>query len=197
MSKYIRPILIGFVAAFVVSFGLAFTFARLGSSNLGISIYCGLFIGAFTAYILANLAGNRKVVTADAAQHAAAVAMAPADGKTLVYVYREGFVGKAAGMNVAIDGKPVAQLTSPRFTVATVAPGEHTVSAAFGGLAGPQNKTAEEAFTAEAGGVHAFRITLSMGLLQNSIQLAPMPDLAAVKAALGRMKMTTPDMAEV
>jgi len=197
MSKYIRPILIGFAAAFVVSFGLAFTFARLGASNIGISIYCGLFIGAFTAYILANLAGNRKVVTADAAQHGAAVAMTPVAGKALVYVYREGFVGKAAGMNVAVDGKPVAQLTSPRFTVVAVSPGPHTVSAAFGGLAGPQNKTAEATFTAEAGGVHAFRITLSMGMLQNSIQLAPTPDLAAVKGALGHMKMTAPDLAEV
>ena len=129
--------------------------------------------------------------------HDAFVAMAPVAGKALVYVYREGFVGKAAGMNVAVDGKPIAQLTSPRFTVVTVSPGQHMVSAAVGGLAGSQNKTAEEVFTAEAGGVHAFRITLSMGMLQNSIQLAPMPDLAVVKAALGRMKMTTPDLAEV
>jgi hypothetical protein len=136
-------------------------------------------------------------VTADAAQQAAAVAMTPIAGKALVYVYREGFVGKAAGMNVALDGKPVAQLTSPRFTVVAVPPGPHTVSAAFGGLAGPQNKTAEAAFTAEAGGVHAFRITLYMGMLQNSIQLAPVADLGAVKGELGRMKMTTPDLTEI
>ncbi len=197
MSNYIRPIVVGTVLAFAVSFGLAFTFAALGAPHTGLSIYCGLFIGGFTGYIMANLAGNRKVATADAGQQSQALAMTPPAGKALVYVYREGFVGKAAGMNITVDDQPVAQLTSPRFTCVAVNPGSHSVSAAFGGLAGSQNKIALESFSVEPGEVRAFRITLSMGMMQNSIQVAPMPDLAAVKTALGRMKMTVADKAEV
>lgn len=197
MSKYIRPIIIGVVLAFVVAFGMSFLFASIGAPNTGLSIYFGLFIGAFTAYILANLAGNKKVATADSGQQSQALAMTAPTDKALVYVYRQGFVGMAAGLNVMLDGKTVAQLTSPRFTVVTVAPGSHSLSAAFGGLAGAQNKVATEPFTAAAGGVYAFRLTLSMGMLQNSIQIAPMPDLTPVKSAIGGMKMTVPELAEV
>lgn len=197
MNKYIGPIVIGVVLAFVVSFGMSALFAAMHAPSRGLSLYFGLFVGGFTAYILANLAGNRKVATADAGQVGQALAMSAPAGKALVYVYRQGFVGMAAGLNVSVDGKPVAQLTSPRFTVVTVAPGPHTLSAGFGGLAGPQNKVATEPFTAEPGGVYAFRLTLAMGMLQNSIQIAPMPDLAPVKSALGGMKMTVPELAEV
>ena len=197
MNKYIGPIVIGFVVAFVVAFGMSALFAAIHAPGPGLSLFFGLFVGGFTAYILANLAGNRKVVTADGAQLSQALAMsAPAD-KALVYVYRQGFVGMAAGLNVSVDGKTVAQLTSPRFTVVTVTPGAHSLSAAFGGLAGPQNKVASQAFNAEPGGVYAFRLTLSMGMMQNSIEIAPMPDLAPVKTALGGMKMTAPELAEV
>ncbi|MGA0599898.1 DUF2846 domain-containing protein [Caulobacter sp. KR2-114] len=197
MNKYIRPIVIGFVVAFVVGFGVSALFNALHIPSPGLSLYFAIFFGGFTAYILANLAGNRKVATADAGQQAQALTMtAPAD-KALVYVYRQGFVGMAAGLNVSVDGRTVAQLTSPRFTVVSVAPGAHTLTAGFGGLAGAQNKVASEPFTAEAGGVYAFRLTLSMGMLQNSIQIAPMPDLAPVKAALGGMKMTAPEISEI
>ncbi|HEX7761751.1 MAG TPA: hypothetical protein VF459_19750 [Caulobacteraceae bacterium] len=197
MSKYIRPIVIGTVLAFVIAFGLAFTFSRLGAPNTSISIYCGLFVGIFTAYILANLAGNRKVATADTGQLSRALAMAAPADAALVYVYRQGFVGKAAGMNVIIDGKTVAQLTSPRFTVVKAAPGQHDIFAAFGGLAGPQNKAAATAFTAEPGAVLVFRLNLSMGMVQNTINVTPVPDLAEVKRALSTMKMTVAELAEV
>jgi len=197
MNKYIGPIVIGFVVAFVVAFGASAAFAAIGSPSRGLSTYLGLFVGGFTAYILANLAGNRKVATADAGQVGQALEMsAPAD-KALVFVYRQGFVGMAAGLNVSVDGKTVAQLTSPRFTVVTLAPGAHTLSAGFGGLAGPQNKVATETFTAAAGGVYAFRLTLSMGMLQNSIQIAPMADLSSVKRAISGMKMTVPELAQI
>jgi len=197
VNKYIGPIVIGFVVAFVVAFAVSALFAALHTSNDGLPLYFGLFTGGFTAYILANLAGNRKVATADAGQQGQALAMTAPAGKALVYVYRQGFVGMAAGLNVSIDDKAVAQLTSPRFTMIAVAPGSHTLAAGFGGLAGPQNKVATEPFTAEPGGVYAFRLTLAMGMLQNSIQIAPMPDLGLVKSALAGMKMTLPELAEI
>ncbi|HWA61235.1 MAG TPA: hypothetical protein VG939_07660 [Caulobacteraceae bacterium] len=197
MEKYIKPIAIGAVIAFVIAFGMSFLFQAMHSPSTGISIYMGLFVGAFTAYILANLAGNRKVQTADAGAQDQALAMTPPAGKALIYAYRDGFVGKAAGLNVAVDGKSVAQLTSPRFTCVAVSPGQHELTGAFGGLAGPQNKGAAVAVTAEAGGVYVYKFGVSMGALQNSITATPVTDLALAKAAMGRMKMTVPDAAEV
>jgi hypothetical protein len=154
-------------------------------------------VGVFTAYILANLAGNRKVATADAGAKAAALAMAPPPGKALVYAYRDGFVGMAAGLNVSVDDKPVAQLKSPRFTCVAVSPGVHSLGAAFGGLAGPQNKGAQVEVPAAAGGVYVFKLGVSMGALQNSIKAEPMTDLTPAKAKMSGMSMTVPDVAEV
>ena len=115
MSKYVVAIVSGFVVAFVVSFEFSALMTAAGESHSNTPLVTGLIMGAFTAYIMANLAGNRKVATADPAAKAQALAFTPPAGKALIYLYREGFVGKAAGLNVAVDGKVVAQLKSPRF----------------------------------------------------------------------------------
>jgi len=185
------------VVAFIVGFGLSFLFASRGVSGDGLPTWIGLLFGAITAYALSNLAGIRKVATADQAARTAALAMAPPPGKALIYLYREGFVGMAAGLNVAVDGKTIAQLTSPRFTCCVVSPGPHTLSAAFGGLAGPQNRSEAVEVMASPASVHVYRLSLSLGALKNTIKATPVTDLAAAKATLGRMKMTTPDLAEV
>ena len=84
-------------------------------------------------------------------------------------VYREGFVGKAAGLDLSLDDRFVAQLKSPRFTAVSVAPGGHQLSMAFGGLAGKQNKPTLEGFIAAPGEVIAFRATMQMGMTKNRI----------------------------
>ena len=111
----------------------------------------GIFTGAFFAYIFANLAGNRKVPTADAAQKEAALALKPPPGKALLVVYREGFVAKLAGLNIAVDGQEFAQLTAPKFTVLTLPAGAHTLTCGFGGLAGPQSKPGSYEFDVARG----------------------------------------------
>ena len=197
MNKYIRPIAIGLVAGVAVFAGMGWIDGQLHRPLSFSTWFSGIFIALFTAYLLANLAGNRKVATADEATKAAALSFTPPAGLASIYVYRDSFVGKAAGMNLSVDDKVVAQLTSPRFTCISVSPGEHKVSVAFGGLAGPQNKGVEALVTAVAGAAYVFKMSISMGMLQNSIELKPMPDLAAAKTALSRMKMTTPDIATV
>jgi len=78
-------------------------------------------------------------------------------------------VGKAAGLDLSLDDRFVAQLKSPRFTAVSVAPGGHQLSMAFGGLAGKQNKPTLEGFIAAPGEVIAFRATMQMGMTKNRI----------------------------
>jgi hypothetical protein len=195
--KYIRAIGVGLVIAFAISGGLAYTFARLGAPDLKLAIFCGVVIGAPIAYAMANLAGNRAVANASEADKRAALARtAPAD-RALLFIYREGFVAKLAGMNIAVDAKPVAQLKAPRFTWVSVAPGARKIEAVFGGLAGAQSRTGELTITAAAGATVVVRITLAMGWTQNGITLTPVEDLDLARRVMGGMPMVaaeTPDL---
>ncbi len=195
--KYVRAIVAGFLVAFVVGGGLGFTFVRLQIGSVNLPIFCGVAFGAVTAFILANLAGNRSVANAPEADKQAALSRtAPAD-RALLFVYREGFVAKLAGMNVSVDGKGVAQLKSPRFTSVSLAPGAHRIEAQFGGLAGAQSKTGELNINAAAGAILAVRITLSMGLVKGGIVLTEITDTALARRAMNAMPMVAPDVAEI
>src|ERR1035438_2173541 len=103
MQKYLPAIIAGVVGAVVMTILMSFVFE--GVTPL---IY-GIFTGAFVAYIFANLAGNKKLPIADAAETQAALQLKPPPGKALLVVYREGFVAKLAGLNIAVDGQAVAQ----------------------------------------------------------------------------------------
>lgn len=192
-GKYVRAVMAGFAVAFVISGGLGLL-SGLTGRPFGLSqALPGMTFGAITAYLLANLAGNRRTAAAEGDVLEAARAMRPPPGKALVYAYREGFVGMAAGLNVKLDGVELAQLTSPRFTCLAVEPGPHTLSGAFGGLAGAQNRPASAEFAAGSGEVRAFRFGVNMGALKNGVKVEPITDLTAVKVRLSRMKMTRPD----
>ena len=141
MSKYIPSIVVGFVVALAVSFGLSFLFSGLGADAGYMPTLAGAFLGIFTAYIMANLVGTKLGKTATPEQKQAALDLRPqVPDQALLIVYREGFVGKAVGLALALDDQYVAQLKSPRFTALSVAPGGHQLSMAFSGLAGNQNK---------------------------------------------------------
>lgn len=174
MSKIIRAALVGLVVAFVVGFGLGWLDSLTGESS-SMPYLAGAFAGVFTTYILGNLAGNRKVATVSGADKDAALSFSPPPGKALVVVYRTGFIGSAAGLNVRVDGKEVAQLKSPRFTVIACDAGPCVLSARFGGLAGPQNKDAETPLVLEAGQVLCFTSKISMGALRNTVRLEEEP----------------------
>jgi hypothetical protein len=185
MPKYLPQILIGVAASFVMGFLIrAFVFHNIIAPTL-----YGAGTGVFVAYILANLAGNKRVPNASDAAKAAALKLTPPAGMALLVVYREGFVAKLAGLNLAIDGREFAQLTSPKFTALALAPGSHTLAAAFGGLAGAQSKAASHDFQAEAGAVTAVRINARMGMVQGAVKFTPETDLAAVQMKLANMPM--------
>jgi hypothetical protein len=194
MKPY-TPILVGLVVAFFV--GAAFTLLRMGAGvDPGIMpAVFGAMAGVFTAFIMGNLAGNRKGVAASPEQKAAAVALTPPPGQGLLIVMREGFVGKAAGLNVVVDGRTVGQLKSPRFTALPLEPGRHELSMAFGGLAAKQNKPAVQTVTLAAGQTVAVLAKVSMGAMQNTISLNDVPPDAALSAKLKGMTMTAPEVA--
>ena len=190
MSKYLPRILIGVVAGILLYF--------VASSVEGpgfMALFTGVFGGIATAYILSNLAGNRKVATAGGAQKEQALALAPPPGKALLVVAREGFVAKLVGLNLNIDGQPFTQLKSPAFTIVEVAPGQHALATGFGGLAGPQNKAGVYDFSAAEGQVVAVVVTVSMGALQNAFKFTPQTDLEALRRKLRGMPMVLPEPA--
>ncbi|MDQ1192847.1 hypothetical protein QE419_001613 [Brevundimonas vesicularis] len=169
MSKYIPAIVVGFLVALLVSAGLAFFFSSAGADAGYLPLMVGAFLGVFTAYIMANLAGTKLGKAATREQKQAVLGFSPEPGHALLIVYREGFVGKAAGMDLSVDDRFVAQLKSPRFTAISVLPGGHQLSMAFGGLAGKQSKPTVEGFIAAPGDVIAFRATMQMGMMKNRI----------------------------
>lgn len=190
MQKYIRPVLIGLV----VGVFAWFVFNAIFTPGLGTSAFA-IFCGVFTAYILANLAGNRKVADAGAEEKAAALALAPPPGQALLVAYRVGFVAKLAGLNLALDGREFAQLTAPKFTSLVVSPGAHTLTGAFGGLAGAQSKGAGFDFNAAPGSVTVVRINAQMGMVQGAVKFTPESDLAATRTKLAAMPMAAAALA--
>ena len=191
MGKYTRAIVAGVVAAVVMTFLMSFVFE-------GVTPYIyGFFTGLFVAYIFGNLAGNRKVPTADAAEKQAALALKPPPGKALLVVYREGFVAKLAGLNIAVDGKEFVQLTAPKFTVLTLPAGAHTLTCGFGGLAGPQSKPGTYDFTVDAGAVATIGIGVKMGAMQGSMTFTTMQNVDAARAKVARMPMVVATPAEI
>jgi hypothetical protein len=192
MNKYIPAIVIGVVVA--IAFGFIMVLAFPDSPEH--AIY-GVFVGGFAAYITANLAGNRKVASASDADKQAALQMKPPPGKSQLYVYREGFVAKLAGLNLQVDGTEFAQLTAPKFTCLVVAPGPHTLTCGFGGLAGPQSKKGVYEFVAPADGVAVVGIGVNMGLVQGAMSFTPISSPDAAKTKLSGMPMAVASPAEI
>jgi hypothetical protein len=192
VGKYIPGIVIGFVAAVLFGFLMTFVFPE-GPAP----IWYGAFVGVFVAYIFSNLAGNRKVPAASAPEKQAALQLTPPPGKTMLVVLREGFVAKLAGLNLAVDGKPFAQLTSPKFTCVIIPPGAHNLSCGFGGLAGPQSQKGSYDFQAPTDGFVAVRIGARIGAIQGVMSFTPIEDAQALRAKLAGTPMVKADVAEL
>jgi len=196
-AKAIRAVIIGFIVAFVISLAMAWLDAIAGQPDLPQEVLIGAVFGAITAYILGNLAGNRSIASASGADRAAAIARTPPPGKMLLYVVREGFIARMAGLNISIDGRPVAQLKAPRFTLIALPARQTTLGAAFGGLAGAQSKPNEIVLEPPANGILVVKITIAMGLVQGSVKFAVAPDAEAARKSLASTTMTPADVPEI
>nr|WP_314435839.1 hypothetical protein [uncultured Brevundimonas sp.] len=192
MSKYVPAIVVGLLVALVVSAGFSMLLRSAGASTGMTPMFIGGFLGIFTAYIMANLAGTKRGKAATAEQKQAVLDFRPEPGKAMLIVFREGFVGMAAGMDLRVDDQFVAQLKSPRFTAISVEPGGHRISMAFGGLAGKQNKPTLEGFIAAPGEIVAFRAVMAMGALKNRIRLERVDSRETLTLRLTPMTMIAP-----
>jgi len=192
VNKYIPAIIVGVV----VGIGFGFIMILAFPDSPSHAVY-GLFVGGFAGYITANLAGNRKVPNASDTDKQAALQMKPPPGKSQLYVYREGFVAKLAGLNLQVDGTEFAQLTAPKFTCLVVPPGPHTLTCGFGGLAGPQSKKGVYEFVAPADGVAVVGIGVNMGLVQGAMSFTPIASPDAAKTKLSGMPMAVASPAEI
>lgn len=143
-------------------------------------------------FSLANLRSNRTVTNASAAEREALLTAGPPAGRGRIIVFRQGFIGKALGVDVTLDGVEVAQLKAPRFVALDVVPGEHVVGTAFKGTAKMQNRDVELPVVVGAGETVAVRMTFDLTLGKNEVTLAPVA-YADVKRALSGMTMVRPD----
>lgn len=184
--KYLPAILIGLAVAVV--FGLILQIAGMGTFGVITAVILGVFVG----YLAANLQGTKAGPQASEAQRAAALSLRPSPGKALVVVYREGVMGMAAGLNITLDGAPLAQIKSPQFTATEVAPGRHVVTCGFGGLAAAQNKPVVAEADLREGETAVYRITMRMGALKNTAVIERFEVTENLRVSLGAMKMVAP-----
>jgi len=192
MQKFLAPFVAGFVTAFVVNFALT---AISGGKGDTASLIAGIGLGVVVAVAVFNLSGNRRTAAADSGAKQRALAFTATPGKAALYLVRTGFVGKLAGMNLAVDGREVAQLKSPRFTRVDVAPGAHTLRASFGGGLAGQTKASELAFSCADGEIVVMKLSMSMGVVQNPVKIER-SSADAVRGELAGMQMTAPDVGE-
>ena len=141
MSKTLRNVLTAAAVAMLVGFLFGALGAAVNSPDLGsVGLTLAASIGGITFFILHLRSGNRCVAQADSDARARALAFGCPPDRALVFFVRSGFAGGAVGVDVAIDGKTLAQIKSPRFTCVQLAPGEHALSAHVGGSASALNQ---------------------------------------------------------
>ena len=184
MNVTVRNALIGLAVFAVISGGLA----ALVGITIG-TLLAGLFLGGFTFYILSNIANNRAVGKVSPQERAAALATPPVPGQGLMYIYRDGFVGMALGIDVLVDDVLVGQLRSPRFLRLSVPAGPHTLVAGPKGFAGMQNRTAAHTIHVRDGETAVFSLKISMGALRNEVQADREPDTRIALARLATIQM--------
>lgn len=192
MTKYVPAVVTGLIVCFALSFVLGLAASASGQPPSSPIWLPGLIFGAIVTFGMANLVGTKGSKAATPAQKEAALAFRAEPGQALLIVFREGFVGKAVGLNLVLDGVAVAQLKSPRFTALSIAPGTRVLSAGFGGLAASQSRPVEERFTAAPGELVAFRAVMSMGMVKSTIRLERAEDQATLASKLKPMIMVTP-----
>jgi hypothetical protein len=188
-AKLVIATLAGFVVSRAAGHGISLLGITLSGTLWGSYWLPGFLIGFFVTSRLLNPSGARKALPADAKSRAAALALRPAPGSGLVIVYHEGYIGRANGVGISIDGHELAQLKSPRFTAFDAAPGRHTLRAALGGAFNAASSPGVASFDLAAGQVAVFGIKLAMKLNTSDIALTRIDEPASAVAKLKRMQM--------
>lgn len=169
--------------SFIVSAALAAITAGVPPEDRTISPwFIGMIFGVVAGATYLGLTGNRKVGRATDAERDRALSPVT-DGQARLLVVREGYVGKLAGVDVAIDGETRTQLRAPRFAAIDLAPGDHQVTATLRGrTSGPVT------VTLAAGETAALSLTFRLG---NNIEFRREDDLPSLAARLRMIEMVS------
>lgn len=192
--KGFRVALIFVVTSFVLGFALAFLSSYLearGENPIPPRSRWMIILGAsgIVASVAGARGGNRSVAHASAADEKEAKRCAPVSGQATVYVFRDAFIGKLAGLDVLLDGVPIGQTRGKTFYRLDLAPGEH-VLASRNPRDGSQH---EHRFRADAGSLVFLEQRVSMGATTLRHEVVPTESAAAMpRIQRCRMLLTSP-----
>lgn len=128
--------------------------SHVGDSGFAQLLMLGIF--GLLAYLIFNgLRRNRKLEVVSAADRNRILGDQPSGARAIVY--REGFVAKLSGFDIAIDGVDHAQLKSPQSVAIDLPPGDHELVVRMAGKPQPAFP-----FAVGAGEVAVLRIGMSM-----------------------------------
>jgi len=136
------------------------------------------------------LPAGRPTVTVAKAERELALASPPPAGLAVVYVSRTGFIGKAMGLNVVLDGLVVAFLRTPRFTRLTVVPGQHVLTIQASTKEVIKRAASPFEFTVAAGETAVLSFTARV---KGEIPVVREPDPASALRKLAGVPMVAPD----
>lgn len=186
-----KRILIFGGTAFLVAFVVAFLMSFLPFPNESKTLLPIVF-GVLIAFAVTSMSGNKKVVKVGADERARSLSALPPNGQAVAWVYREGFVGKAVGINVSLDSQDVAQLKSPACTRILLTAGTHTLGASFSGIGGMSPNPASAPVDVKGGETLVFKLTMKMGAVKNTLLLEPQTDVAGTLQRLASTPMVQP-----
>ncbi|MDX2276411.1 MAG: hypothetical protein NW206_13250 [Hyphomonadaceae bacterium] len=190
MWRYLGLVLLTMVGVIIVMGVLRFLF---GPELVGLIWLVLLVVGVVV--IVRNFASNRKVADAAPEARAQALSFAADPSRATLYVLRTQFLGMAVGVNVEVDGKPVAQLKSPRFTRVLLTPGAHRVSG-YTGPASGRKPGGELDLNAAPGEIIVVMCEVQPGMV-GTTSMFKRVDLETVRAKLQSTRMVAPDLVEV
>jgi hypothetical protein len=195
--KGLRVAISFLITSFVMGFALALLSAYLvahGEHPIPPTSRLTMIFGlsGIVAAIAGARGGNRRVAHAAAGQEAEAKRCASLPDRATVYVFRDAYFGKLAGLDVLLDGAPVGQTRGKTFYRLELAPGEHRL-ASRNPRDGSQH---EHRLYADSGSLVFLEQRVSMGATTMKHQIVPTEHAAAV-SRIQRCRLLVPAPAGV
>jgi len=178
--KGLRVTLIFAITAFIMGFGLALLSAALerrGERPIPEMTRLTMILGmsGIVASIAATRGANRRVARAAAEEEKEAKRYAPVADRATLYIFRDSFVGKVAGLDVLVDGNGIGQTRGKTFYRLHVAPGEHVLTSR-----NPQDNSQHEfRVRADAGSLLFLEQRVGFGLTSMRHEIVPIEQNSA------------------
>jgi hypothetical protein len=165
-----KAVIIAMIIAGVVSAGLGFLdgLIRARTGGEGVSATARLAISVSLAVvvtvIISALSGNKALALASAADSQRALGFASDPQRAVVYLFRDAFVGKLVGIDVLVDGKPIAQTRGKTFLRLELEPGQHVLTSSTPS----QGTSVELSLNIAAGSVSYVEQSIKMGAAKSA-----------------------------